>query len=374
MRVAVLGALSSRGRRVVRDLLEQPEVSQVVLIGAAGRDVARLAASFDSRRVAPAPVLPTVEGISDALHGLDVALACLDAAAEGAAEAELAALEAAVVSGVPYVSSCEDPETIAAMFTAKSGDATLAIPGMSWTPGISNLLVRAGAEQLDGVRAVRVAWCTSRREDGADALGRLLVAWSGDAEVIEGGGLRRRRAGSRSESVFFPEPVGWQRVHLARGAEVLSLPALLGELDSLVVQAGLAGGSTASLARAVASTSRGPQPRAGGAPGPSVRRRLAVLTRSAAAALAPLGPRGTGWSALRVDVTGRAGGSSRVMTFGLVDHLANLETAPLVVAGLMVGSGEAAGKGIVAPEVALEPGRFFSLLRERGVRAARLER
>src|SRR5438128_1225893 len=198
MRVAVLGAPGGRGRRVVRDLLERPEVSRVVLIGAADRDADRLAASFDPRRAVPAPVPTTVEGISEAL-------ACLDAVGEGASGAELTALEAAVATGVPYVTSCEDPGTIEAMFAAKSGDATLAIPGMSWTPGASNLLIRAGAERLDGVRAVRVAWCTSRREEGADGLGRLLAAWSGDAGVIVGGVLRPRRAGGRSERVFFPE-------------------------------------------------------------------------------------------------------------------------------------------------------------------------
>src|SRR2546421_5401149 len=164
MQVAVLGAPTSRGRRVVRDLLEHPEVSRVILIGGADHDVARLAASFDLRRAIPAPVPTTLEGISEALDGLDVALACLDsvgdAVGEGASEAELTALEAAVATGVPYVTSCEDPGTIAAMFAAKASDATLAIPGMSWTPGASNLLVRAGAEQLDAVRAVRVAWCT----------------------------------------------------------------------------------------------------------------------------------------------------------------------------------------------------------------------
>src|SRR5882724_8137337 len=175
MRVAVFGAPSSRGRRVVRDLLERPGVARVVLIGAADRDSARLAASFDPRRVVPAPVPPTVEGISEALDGLDVGIACLGAMGEGASEAELTALEAAVASDVPYVTSCEDPETIEAMFAVKAGDGALAIPGMSWTPGVSNLLVRAGAEQLDGVRAVRVAWCTSRREEGADGLGRLLL-------------------------------------------------------------------------------------------------------------------------------------------------------------------------------------------------------
>jgi len=57
-----------------------------------------------------------------------------------------------------------------------------------------------------------------------------------------------------------------------------------------------------------------------------------------------------------------------------VDRLGNLESAPLVEASLLVGRGEATGRGVVAPEAAFDPVRFLGLLAERGVRAAHLER
>jgi len=343
----------------VRDLLDRPEVGTVVLVGSAERDLARLVGALDPLRVSASPVPLTVEGIAEALTGVDVALECFDdseapvpgGAHGGAADPELTALRAAMAAKVPFVSATETPETVAAMLSATHGAETVAIVGLSWTPGVSNLLVRAGAEQFDSVTAVRVAWSTSRHDEGADGLHRLRWAWARDPRLVTGGSDGGDRCRVRGERVFFPQPVGWQRVHPVRGAETLSIPRMLPGLDSMIVEGGLSGGPSAILARAAARRTRGLSPPA-----------------------AALAPRGTGWSALRVDVTGRSAGATRVATYGLVDHLANLEAVPLVVGGLMVVRGEVHARGVVAPEEALEPERFFSLLAERGVRAARLQR
>ena len=126
--------------------------------------------------------------------------------------------------------------------------------------------------------------------------------------------------------------------------------------------------SAASLARAAARPSR---------PAGTARARrpsLGALSRSVAAALHPSATRASGWSALRVDVEGRSAGRARTETYGIVDHLANLETAPLVVAGLLAARGEVQAHGVAPPESAFEPARFLAVLAERGVRAARLER
>lgn len=377
MRVAVLGGTSRQGRRVIRDLLERPEVSGVVLVGPPEHEheLSRLVAVLDPRRAMGAAVPFTVEGIAQAFGGLDLALACLERSERGGTtqegvEQELTAFEAAVATGIPYVSSTEDPPTIEAMLAKRpgSGDATgVAVPGMSWTPGLSNLLVRAAWEQLDTVGSIRIAWTVSRRDEGAD-LGRLLTAWSGDAEVIEEGQRRLRRAGSRPDRRFFPQPVGWQRVGLARGAEILTLPQTVGDVESFHIEAGMNGISAASLARAAARPSR-----AGGT-ARAARPSLGALGRSVAAALHPSAARASGWSALRVDVEGTYAGSDRTETYGIVDHLANLETAPLVVAGILAARGEVQAHGVAPPEEAFDPARFLAILAERGVRAARLER
>ncbi|HWD70898.1 MAG TPA: hypothetical protein VG779_00085 [Actinomycetota bacterium] len=373
MRVAVLGGASRRGRRVVRDLLERPEVSGVVLVGPPEheRELSRLVAVLDPRRVVGAAVPFTVEGIGQAFGGLDLALACLQGggAGEEGIELELTAFEAAVATGIPYVSSAEDPGTIEAMLGKRAGPGEfpgVAVPGMSWSPGLSNLLVRAASEQLDTIGSIRIAWTVSRRDEGAD-LARLLATWSGDAEVIEAGQRHRRRAGSRPDRRFFPQPVGWQRVGLARGAEILTLPETVGDVESFQVEAGMDGISAASLARAAARPSRAGTARAR-------RPSLGALTRAVAAALGPSATRASGWSALRVDVEGRYAGRERTETYGIVDHLANLETAPLVVAGLLAARGEVQAHGVAPPESAFDPARFLAVLAERGVRAARLER
>ncbi|HEU5003634.1 MAG TPA: hypothetical protein VFW71_12785 [Actinomycetota bacterium] len=375
MRVAVLGAASSRGLRVVRDFLERPDVSSVVIVGQDERDLARLLGPLDPRRVIAAPAVFTVEGIAGAIAGSNVAVACL----EGNPEAEMTGAEAALSAGVPYVTACEDPDIVTAMLarrTTRPGGGSAVVAGMSWTPGLSNLLARAALERLEHVRSVRIAWCTSRNDEGSDGLERVLVGWSGVAEIMQDGTLTHHDPGAWAERVFFPEPVGWQRVHLVRGAEVHTLPQRYPGLDSLVVKGGMAGASTTALAHVVARASSGepdpvrPLP---GASGGVTRLKLGTLTRGIASGLGPFSARPTGWSSLRVDATGRSGGATRVTTFGVVDHLANLEAGPLVVAALQLGAGQVPGAGVLAPEAAFEPLAFLRELGERGVRVARLE-
>ncbi|MGH2717383.1 MAG: hypothetical protein ACRDJU_02235 [Actinomycetota bacterium] len=399
MHVAVLGGPSARGRRVVRDLLERPEVNRVVLIGSDHRQLERLAAGFGGDLVTVATAAPTVEGIAGALSEVDVALAAI----ANDSSAEVTAFEAALLARVPYVTACEDPALVEVLLSprftpeprtqanagvtagATSVGVTTAIAdepvviGMSWSPGLSNLLVRAAAERLDAIRSVRVAWSTSRNDEGADGLGRLIAGWSGDATVIKGGAPHRRSPGSGSEQVFFPEPVGWQRVHTVRGAEV-ALAKLLPGLDSLVVEGGMGGASASTLAQMVA---RAPAAQAApvaalgkaaeGHPASSTRRRLGILTRAPALGLGPFARRPSGWSALRIDVTGRSGGATRTLTYGVVDHLANLEAVPLVAAALLLGREAVAGRGVMAPEAAFAPGPFLAQLAEFGIRVAHLE-
>ncbi|HWD08390.1 MAG TPA: hypothetical protein VHA57_04765 [Actinomycetota bacterium] len=409
MEVAVLGAPSARGRRVVRDLLERPEVSRVVFVGDNERQLIRLAAGFGEDLVRVAKAAPTVDGIAEGLTGCDVAVATLQPESSperGHIGAELAAFEAALAARVPYVTACEDPAAIDVLlsprFTAErrsrpatAGPATSPIgtstvtadepvvAGMSWTPGLSNILVRAAADRFEAVRTVRVAWSTSRNDKGADGLGRLIAGWAGDATVIKDGARKNRPPGSKSEQVFFPEPVGWQRVHTVRGAEVASLPKLLGGLESLVVQGGMGGASASTVAqmvaRAPAAAASAPpvvalgRPEEGHTPS-SARRRLGILTRAPALGLGPFARRPSGWSALRIDVTGRAAGTEKTETYGVVDHLANLEAGPIVAAALLMGREVSTGRGVLAPEAAFAPGPFLAQLAEFGIRVAHLER
>ena len=288
MRVAVFGAASARGQRVVQDLLEQ--------------------------RVADEVSRPEV--VSPGMDGADVALACFDhrAGVTDPLTAELAALGAAQAAGIPFITACEDRQLVA-MLLAEDAAAAPAVVGMSWTPGLSNLLAVAAADGMQRLHAVKVRWF---QDPGPP------------------GGIRARGlAGFRRARSFFPEPVGWQRLLAVPGAEIDTLAVSLPGAD-VSVQGGYPGRLPAPLG----------------------------------------GPPTTGWSALRVDVSGRASGAERTVTLGVVDNLAALQSATLVTACLLAGTRGLPGgaKHPVGPEVAFSPSEFFAHLADRGVRVAHLER
>ncbi|MGH9199389.1 MAG: hypothetical protein ACRD1T_27125, partial [Acidimicrobiia bacterium] len=81
-----------------------------------------------------------------------------------------------------------------------------------------------------------------------------------------------------------------------------------------------------------------------------------------------------GWSAIRVDVRGKKAGKLVTETLGVLDQLANLIAGPPSVAAVSLATGDAREHGVVPPERAFEPIKFFSALSERGIRIARLSR
>jgi len=186
-----------------------------------------------------------------------------------------------------------------------------------------------------------------RREEGA-TVRALLLAWWGC-----GGHRRRKRCAAGGPAPqrarLLPRARGWQRGISQRGAEVLSLPEAAGaRLD----------GGAGGLRRRVDCVARPgrrldvacPSPPSAGSAGavrPPAARRADSLRRRGAG---PLGPRAPVVRAAgRRD--GSAGGRAGLMTYGMVDHL-RISNSTARRGGLMVGSGEAAGKGIVAPEAA----------------------
>lgn len=339
IRVAVLGS-SPVVPLLTASLSEHPEVNQVVGEAAGG--------------------------VEDALRQSDVAVGCWPPGSGREQDVALAAIEA----HVPYISSSDSPEDFQALWELRNRAAeaqSLIVTGMSWTPGITNLMAAAGAVALDETSAVRVAWVGSTAGVGAKEILRKAVnALNGVAMVFESDSWVLEEAGGRPEQVFFPEPIGWSQVHLCAAVETLSLPSTISGVQQVTVQAGLVEPMTGQIVRGVSSLGR--YVPAG---------RLVGWTSAAARVLPPgagTGSVGQPWSGVRVDVTGLQKGSKLTVTYGLVDLLPNLMVAPLVVAALSVARSRDVLTGVIPPEVAFQPLDFFAGLSERGVRVAVLER
>jgi saccharopine dehydrogenase-like NADP-dependent oxidoreductase len=366
-RIALIGAGEASGRRLAANLLERdPSISLLVIDPDPGRAEA-LVAGLGGGRCTAAPMGTGPGSLAAVLGDVDAALGFLGSEVE----MEVLAASGAIQAKVPYISACEFApavEALLALDEAAHDAGTLVVPGFGWSPGLTNLLARWGAESLDEVRSVRVAWTSSAIGEGTDAtILRAVRSFSGSVAVFEDGGWHRKPGGTQSESVFFPKPLGWRRVHLCSGAEVLTLPRSLPGVSSVVVKAGVSEALADRLARGLS----GLFPLA-----PSRRReRLAAVTRPLLPAAGRL--RGSGartWAAARVDVRGGKDGVEQVLTFGVLDQPGNLAVAPVEAAGLMLAGGEIKGAGVLPPEQAVDPGDFFPRLAKLGVRVARLDR
>lgn len=273
---------------------------------------------------------------------------------------------AAISSGRPYLSPSSSPDVIEALLGLDSraqAAGTLVVAGMGWSPGITNLMVKSAVGSMDSAADVRIGWIASPSGSLAQsALSRAYGLLTGEALIQENGNRHAVPAGERSERFFFPEPVGWRTLRLARAAEPVTLPSAFPGLHNVVVMGGLTDPLTENLVR-----SAGRMPAVGplGSPGFSDKL-LKVAGR--------IRPNALPWSAVRVDVTGTRDGRKHTATLGLVDQLPNLLVAPLVVAVKMLSGSAGAVRGAVAPEAVFDPDDFFARLAYRGVRVAELER
>lgn len=354
MRVAVLNDGSGIGRRVARDLGEHPDVGRVDLIEG---DELSVGTHSSGQPVSP---------VASLISGADVAVACLG----GDGGLEQAAAAAAIDQGIPYISSCDGVEAFESLqsLDEKARVAqVLLLAGLGFSPGISNVLARAGADAMDEVNTVHIAWVISAGgEAGGAALRTAMRALSGPAVLFEDGAWHRSSAGTFAERVYFPEPVGWRRVHICEGVEALSLPGTLSGVSQVSVRGAVTEGGVDRMARKVSEL---------GALSSSARRdHLISVARPMLPWIGRLSGRRRSWSALRVDVKGISAGKPKAITLGVMDQYANLVSGPLVAAALMVARGEIKGVGALSAESLVVANDFFSALAERGVRVARLER
>ncbi|MGQ0679011.1 MAG: hypothetical protein ACT4OM_05030 [Actinomycetota bacterium] len=275
-------------------------------------------------------------------------------------DTERTAAAAAVAAGVPYISTSASPE-IYNVLAGLHGEAvrrgSLVLTGMSWSPGLSNLMAMHAVGTLDNTRGLRIAWAASSAGQTAEAaLSRAAAAFSGEAPIIDGGKLRPEAAGGHQELIFMPQPVGWVRLALARSSEPLTVPRAVDGLSEMTVLGGLVEPLANCLATMVGRT-----PLAA-----SWCQGLISITGR----LRPPRP----WSALRVDATGKKDGKMKAVSLGLVDQLSNLLTAPAVVAALTLAEMPNRKGGVLAPEDVFDPTNFFRRLAHQGVRLAVLER
>jgi saccharopine dehydrogenase-like NADP-dependent oxidoreductase len=224
-RVLVLGGSGEMGSSAVADLIERTE--HEVTVGDIRPEAAR---SLLQRLGAPVRV---VEVDVDDAASLASALANTDVVLNATyMRHNVPVTDAAIEAGVHLVDlGSYYPETVAQL---ERHDAAVAagcriVPGCGVAPGLTNILARLGADQLDTVEAIRLySYITHPMWTSPGIVITRFDASVGTSLVFEDGVLLEHPSFSGDEVVGFPEPYGEQHVHLVPHPEPVTLPRSIG--------------------------------------------------------------------------------------------------------------------------------------------------
>ena len=323
MHVAVVG-LGSVGTRAARQLASTDAVERVTLFETEPGRVAEVSSSLGTKARAGT-------GAPEDLGDVDVVLLATPCGTH------LGPARSLVGRGIPVVSSSDDVDEVRGLLDlgpeAEARGTAVAV-GASFSPGLTCVLARFAADQLDGVDEIHVARlgtggpACARQHHGS--LGGVGLDW-------RDGGWQRRAAGSGRELSWFPEPIGAADCYRAALPDPLLLvPAFPG-----------VGRVTARLA----ATRRD-----------RLTARLPMLR--------PPHPEG-GLGAVRVEVRGRGAEGISVEILGAMDRPGVAGGAVAALAAVELGAGRARHAGAAGLATMVESRPFLRELARRGVKVAR---
>ena len=320
MRISLAG-LGTTGSHLARQL-RPPEVAEIQLFDVDQQRVRAVRGALDRR-------VKAVSGAPDPEDPPDVTVLATPVGNHAALAATMLA------AGSHVVSISDDPEEVLQLLAldelAKNNNRSLVV-GAGFCPGLSGLLARYAADQLDVVDAISVA----RAGTAGPACARQHHhALKSDGRDWRDGEWVLRRGGSGRDLAWFPEPIGARDCY--RGA--LPSPILLQRRYP----------EAQRISARMSATRRD-----------RLTGRLPMLRRP---------HRDGGPGGIRVEVRGRVGVGVETLVYGVMDHpsVAAATVAAVVTIAAANGAAPSGANGLVAWDNAAE---LLGELNQRGVKVA----
>jgi saccharopine dehydrogenase-like NADP-dependent oxidoreductase len=354
MHIVVLGGCGDMGSYVVRDLLEHSD-ADVTIADYRVAEAQRLARELGDRAQAVFVDANNMDSLLGAMRGADAVVGCIGPFYQFAPKM----VRAAITAGVPYVDICDDygpMDELFAMDEAAREAGVTVITGLGWTPGLSNLLARQAAEQLDSVDEIRIAWAGGAADSkGLAVIMHLLYAITGQVPSFGDGKQVTVPALSEKERVTFPPPLGEVTVYHCGHPEPLTLPRYL-DVSTVTLKGGLTPNWNNAFAEFMVHLGLTSTPG-----------RISFLSKLVHSIEGVFGVGGVPASGIRVDVLGLKDGQPQHVTLATTDRQGRLTGIPASIGALMLADKTISTPGVFAPEgvVPLEP--FFERLSERGI-------
>ena len=366
MKYVVIGGAGAMGRITVRDLVKFAEPDDQIVI--ADYDVGR--AKLASKQVTAIPIdARDIDATEKAISGAFAVINCtqhhfnlqvMQAAIQARAHyLDLGGLFHMTLKQLPL-----DPEF------RRIGK--LAILGMGAAPGITNVLARMGADQLDSVREIhcRVASVDRTKYRNSPALPisyslqTILEEFSIEPAVFTKGKLKFVPPMSGIDPMRFPPPVGLQRPMYTIHSEVATLPKSFPGVREVSFK--IAFDPTflerVRFLRDLGFASHEPISVGGAKVKPIEVVNKVAMAQTPAQQVGPL----RHYEIIRAIVKG----SRRTVTLDChCKNIPDLNTgAPPAIVARMIAAGEITGSGVHPPENIVPPQRFFHHLAKRGMR------
>jgi lysine 6-dehydrogenase len=374
MRVIVLGGCGEMGSEATRDLARTSDFEEIVIADIDLSKAQRFADELGGGRVRAEKIDASDENaLAEKFKGFDVVANCTTY------HFGLTVTRAAIRAGVNYLDLgglFNTPKQLELDAEARAAGVTVCL-GCGATPGVTNLMARRAAEQLDEVSEVHIAFASYRAiAPSPGLLDTVLDEFSPGSRRFywQAGELIEVPAFSGAKQVQFAEPVGRAEVYYVPHSETHTLPRFLGKGVRLVDVRGtwkreimqalrvfadfkLTGNQTVAFnEQAIDSKS--------------------FLRQHILQAAADVGGDGEWAFLLNVEVLGQRDGKAMRYEYTSSHPMraewgttatARVTGIPASIGAQKLAHGEAARVGVIAPEICFEPQSFFQELSQRGI-------
>lgn len=360
MKVVVLGGAGDMGSRAVRDLATKKEVTELIIADINITAAEKLATELGEKVKAVYIDANKPETLVKVMQGMDIVASAMGPFYRY----EKVAVEAALTAKVNYVSICDDYDAVESIMQLDEEAKKLGLSvltGLGWTPGISNILARKGAEQLDEVEEINIYWAGSANDaTGLAVTLHTIHIFTGKVTSFIDGKKVEISAGSGKEKVEFLKPLGFVDMYHLGHPEPVTLPLYIPGVKTVTLKGGLKESYLNKLAIAVA--------RLGLTNTAGKKQTLGKVLKALLPILEKIQKPAVPMSGIRVDIKGFLKGKKQHLVYQAADHMDNLTGVPLAIGALMIGKGEITRKGVFAPEAAVNPDLFIDELAQRNIK------
>jgi saccharopine dehydrogenase-like NADP-dependent oxidoreductase len=367
MKVIILGGHGFIGSATARELIRYGDVNRVTLADIDARSE-RIA---DALRQSP-KVTETHLDISDrtavtaALAGHDVVLNCVGPYSETCLEM----VELAIEAGIDYVDVCDSGIWTRRIFDLDGlarARGSRVVTGAGSSPGLTNVLARYGADQLDSVQTVEVAFIIALidplgRAGLTQAIGQFVgeVTQFIDRKSVEVPG------GSQPETVEFLAPFAANQVYFSRHPESFTLPRGIPGLERATSKGTFSPPSVPALFNQIVNLGLFDDTPVMVAETPVSPRDFIVSHVQNRPELRGQPPDGASFGA-SVTVRGKRAGQPASQRYRFVAWAGKVTVLSTAAAVVRVGRGGVGQAGVYAPESAFDAADFIAEMQRRGI-------